>query len=38
MSVLLYRSIKFPKFQHDQRVIYAVQNFFLYVEDDDFLT
>ena len=27
MSVLLYKSIEFPKFEHDQRVIY-VQNFF----------
>ena len=27
----------FPKFEHDQRVIY-VQSFFLYIEYDDFLT
>ena len=37
MSILLYRSIKFPKFEHDQRVIY-VHNFFQYFEYDDFLT
>ena len=37
MSVLLYRSIKFPKFEHDQKVIY-VHNFFYYFEYDDSLT
>ena len=37
MSVLLHRSIKFPEFEHNQRVIY-VQNVFLYFEYDDFVT
>ena len=37
MSLLLYRSIVFPEFEHDQRIIY-VQNFFLYFEYDNFLT
>ena len=37
ISVLQYRSIKFLKFEHDQRIIY-VQNVFLYFEYDDFLT
>ena len=37
MSVLLYRSINFQKFEQDLRVIY-VQNFFLYFEYDNFLT
>ena len=36
MSVLLYRIIKFPKFEHDQYVIY-VQNVSQYFEYDDFL-
>ena len=36
MSVLLYRSIKFPKFEHNQRVIY-IHYFFKYLEYDDFL-
>ena len=37
MSVLLYRSIKFPEFEHNLRVIY-VQKVFLYFEYDDFVT
>ena len=36
-SVLLYSSIKFPKFEQDQRVIY-LHDFFQYFEYDDFLT
>ena len=36
-SVLLYWSIKFPKIEHDQRVIY-LHDFFQYFEYDDFLT
>ena len=37
MSVLLYWSIKFPKFEHDERAIY-VKIFFLYFKYDDCLT
>ena len=36
-SVLLYRSIKFPKFEQDQRVIY-LYDFFQYFEYDELLT
>ena len=36
-SVLLYWSIKFPKIEHKQRVIY-LHDFFQYFEYDDFLT
>ena len=36
-SVLLYRSIKFPKFEQDQRVIY-LHDFFQYFKYDDLLT
>ena len=37
MSLLLYKSILFLKFEHGQIIIY-VENSFLYFQYDDFLT
>ena len=37
MSVLLYRSITFPKFEYDQKVIH-VHNYFQYFDYDEYLT